>query len=437
MAEMKNGAEAVVEGRRTRRGGFFALLVIAYRNIYRNRRRSVLCVVAIAVTVFFIIALAALMDGMMDTFRKQIITYESGHILVSSAQYEKKSLFMPLQYPLELPGKDLPELVRELEQIPRVARAFPRIKTRVSILNSTTKSALLWGIDMEEELAYNVFNYKTRNAGKCLVEGRYPLPDANECAVGFRLARAMGVQVGDKIQMRMISAEFSDKYYSPVIVGIMDLNFSEMDKNAVVIPFSRAQRLASLAGRTQVLTVYLKDINAADAVSAELQRKYAGYQGLSIKPYTRHPYLTLLKSSEIMMVIIYAVFMVVASFLIVNTVIMVIHERIKEIGMMAALGMTRREIVEVFFLESLVLSGLGSAMGGLAGGVTTYVLSRIPFDIGSIMESMMATNNTLYVTFSPAIIVQGLLFGLVVSGVCTILPSLKSAFVKPVEAIRR
>lgn len=424
-------------GTRTRHGGFPALLAIAYRNIYRNGRRSVLCVVAIGMTVFFIIAFAALIEGTMDTFREQVITYETGHVLITSAEYEKKNLFMPLQYPIELPGRDLEGLIREIEQVPGVDRAFPRIRTRVSILNSMTKSALLWGIDMEEELPHHIFNYKTRNANKCLVAGRYPLADANECVIGFRLARTMGLGMGDKIQMRLLSSEFSDKYYSPIIVGIIDFNFSEMDRNLIIVPFSRAQRLASLAGSTQVLAVYVKDKSAVEGTYAALQKIYGGTPGLSIKPYTRHPLLTLMQSSEIMMLIIYLVFLVVASFLIVNTVIMVIHERIKEIGMMAALGMTRREIVEVFFLESLVLSGLGSAMGALAGGVATFFFSRVPLDIGSMMEGMIATNNTLYVTFSPAIIGQGLLFGLIVSGLCTILPSLKSAFVKPVEALRR
>jgi putative ABC transport system permease protein len=137
------------------------------------------------------------------------------------------------------------------------------------------------------------------------------------------------------------------------------------------------------------------------------------------------------------MIIIYIVFMFVASFLIINTVIMVIHERIKEIGMMGALGMTRREIVQVFFLESLILSGIGSVLGCITSGLLTFVLSLFPFDIGSYTENMIAMNSTLYVKFSPVIIGQGFLYGLGVSAICTIFPSLKSAFIKPVEAIRR
>jgi len=420
-----------------KRGGFLKLVTIAYRNIYRNKRRSALCVLAIAISVFFIVAMAAFMEGMMDNFRKKVITYETGHILITSKEYEKKSAFLPVQYPVEPPGGNLAGLLREIEAVPGVAVVFPRIRTQVSLLNSVMKSALLWGIDMERELQYNTFNYKTRNANKCLVQGRYPAEGANECAIGFRLAHKMGVGVGDKVQLRIVSSEFSNKYYFPVITGIVDFNAADMDKNAVIIPFARAQKLTSLQGKTQTLQVYVRPGQSVDAVFSAVKARFQGNDDLSLKPYTRHPYLTLMKAGEAMMAIIYVVFMIVASFLIINTVIMVIHERIKEIGMMAALGMTRREIVLVFFLESVILSALGSVLGCLVSGAATFFLSQVPFDLGTFMEDMMAVNNTLYVKFSPSIIGSGLLYGLGISAACTILPSLKSAFIKPVDALRR
>jgi putative ABC transport system permease protein len=420
-----------------KRGGFPELVTIAYRNIYRNMRRSVLCILAIGTTVFFIIAMAAMMEGFLDTIEKQVITYETGHVLVTSAEYEKKSMYMPLQYPVEIPGEDLGVLIKDLESIPGIAKVFPRIKTRATVMNSVTKSAILLGTDMKEELKYNIFNYKTKNANDCLVEGRYPEEGAREAAIGYRLAKKMGKKIGDEIELQVMSSEFSPKYYFPVITGIVDFNFSEMDKNVVIIPFSRAQKLAALEGKTQSLYIYAKSIDDVSAVTKAVEEKLAGYGNLSIKPYTSNALLVLMEMSNIIMSIIYIIFLIVASFLIINTIIMVIHERIKEIGMMGALGMTRREIVSVFFLESLVLSFIGSVIGCAIGAIVTFVLSQFPFDIGSMMEDMIAMNNTIYVLFSPRIILQGFVYGLLVSGICTIFPSLKSAFIKPVEAIRR
>ncbi|MDR0878570.1 MAG: FtsX-like permease family protein, partial [Treponema sp.] len=138
-------------------------------------------------------------------------------------------------------------------------------------------------------------------------------------------------------------------------------------------------------------------------------------------------------------VIIYLVFQIVASFLIVNTVVMVIHERIKEIGMMGSLGMTRREIVTVFFFEAIFLSVIGSIAGCVVGGISTLVGSFFPFDFNALVGGGLKDfpmTGTIFLVFSPAVILQGFLFGVIIASVCTLIPSLKSAFVEPVEALR-
>jgi putative ABC transport system permease protein len=119
---------------------------------------------------------------------------------------------------------------------------------------------------------------------------------------------------------------------------------------------------------------------------------------------------------------------------------MIIHERIKEIGMMGSLGMTRREIVQVFFFESLCLSVLGALAGAALGGAVTLAGSFFPLDFTMITGGGMKefpVSNTLYLQFSPAILGGGFLFGVGIAAVCTLVPSLKSAFVEPVEALRR
>ena len=108
--------------------------------------------------------------------------------------------------------------------------------------------------------------------------------------------------------------------------------------------------------------------------------------------------------------------------------------------MMGALGMTRTEIVTVFFLEAVFLSIFGAAVGTLVGGAASLIGSIFPIDLdtftgGGMKEFPMA--GTIFIAFSPAILLQGFLFGVGVSAACTLLPSLKSAFIEPVEALRR
>jgi len=108
--------------------------------------------------------------------------------------------------------------------------------------------------------------------------------------------------------------------------------------------------------------------------------------------------------------------------------------------MMGSLGMTRREIVEVFFFEAMFLSVLGSLAGVVTGGAAAFIGSRFPIDFNSMMGGGFTdypTSGTLFLAFNGEILLTGFLFGVVIAAVCTLIPSLKSAFVEPVEALRR
>jgi putative ABC transport system permease protein len=138
--------------------------------------------------------------------------------------------------------------------------------------------------------------------------------------------------------------------------------------------------------------------------------------------------------------VIFLVFLIVASFLIINTVVMIIHERIKEIGMMGCLGMSRAEIVKVFFFESLFLAAFGAFAGVFAGGILAGIGSVYPIRMGDMYGntfSEMPLGNAIFLGFSPFILVRSWLLGVVVASLFTLIPSLKSAFVEPVEALRR
>ncbi|MDR0719359.1 MAG: FtsX-like permease family protein, partial [Treponema sp.] len=122
------------------------------------------------------------------------------------------------------------------------------------------------------------------------------------------------------------------------------------------------------------------------------------------------------------------------------TVVMIIHERIKEIGMMGSLGMTRSEIVRVFFFESVFLSVFGSLAGVILGGALTFAGSFFPLDFNALMGGGFKeypVSGTLFLEFGSGILAMGFFFGVIIASICTLFPSLKSAFVEPVEALRR
>jgi ABC-type lipoprotein release transport system permease subunit len=542
---------------KVKKGGLSYLALIAYRNIYRNIRRSILCFIAIAMAVFFIIFMMGFIEGMLDSMYKVVQLFETGDMVVYTKEYEPKKEFYPLQYPVE-PEGTMEDLVADLESIEGVRAVLPRITSGATLMDSTVKHGVLWGIDIERELASNHMNLKDKTDG--LLAGRYPKGNRSEAAVGFRLARKLGVLgriyapdefdwllenitsdedrelvesvfkfdnvtgmynfnndidkatyvklfsaiigaerttvpmvVGvegsggliDKINLtfhkeyilerytpdgngetmslnrnlfeeeldeityifdrattiriplKIISSKFSDKFLQPKVVGIVDYDFATIDKNFIIIPLAKMQRLANLVNQTQTMYIYL-DNPSMDKEIAPLVQEKLGNDDLLVKTWSTSYWVTYFEMARSIYFIIYIVFITVASFLIVNTIIMVIHERMKEIGMMGALGMDRREIIGVFFLEAVFLSLIGAMFGGLFGGILTGVLSQMPISMEAMTGGIeFPTSNTIYVQFSFLNILQGMLYGLLVSGACTLLPSLKAAFIEPVEALRR
>ncbi len=416
-------------------GGFLALLTIAWRNIWRNKRRTALCIVAVAISVFFIIFMQSWIDGMMRGLEEVVRTYESGHVNAVSTRYEAEKEYFPAQFPLA-DGASAAELVRKIESIEGVHAALPRISVYGTLFDSSVKHALVWGIDIERENSINTFNLTKKSDG--IIEGRYPRSDENGCAVGSEMARKAGFKVGDTITLKLVSAQFSDKYWNPVITGIFEFDYQKFDEDTIIAPLERLQRILGLHDATQQIVVYAKEHRMSGAIRSQLQELF-GPDNV-VREWTDNYWVAMMRSMTGMYIIIFAVFQIVASFLIINTMLMVIHERIKEIGMMGALGMSRTEIVSVFFLEALLLSILGAAAGAIAGGLSAWAGSNYPIDMtlmtGGGMKDL-PISGTLYLSFSAKLIAQGFFFGVIVSGLCTLLPSMRSAFIEPVEALRR
>ena len=108
--------------------------------------------------------------------------------------------------------------------------------------------------------------------------------------------------------------------------------------------------------------------------------------------------------------------------------------------MMGCLGMTRGEIVKVFFFESIFMAAFGALAGVVIGGLITGFLSESPIRIGDLYGNTFAEmpmSQSIFMVFEPFLLIRAWLMGVVIASLFTLFPSLKSAFVEPVEALRR
>jgi len=416
-------------------GGTGTLIKIAYRNIWRNKRRTIFCISAVGIAVFFIVIYSSMIDGMIRSINDTVQVYELGHVKAVSSTYEAESEYMPVQYPVA-DGASWKVLASNIMEIPGVRAVFPRIATLATLQENTVKHAVLWGLNIADEMTVNHFNMTDRNDG--LLEGRWPVPGSNECAIGHVFAHKAGLSIGDEIPLKTVSAQFSDKIWSPVITGIFNFDYIKIDEQYIVVDIERLQRLLVLDEGTQSLVIYADDEKQSGPITTAV-RNMLGNDNV-VTEWRDNYWVAVMDIVQPIYTIIFLVFLIVASFLIINTVVMIIHERIKEIGMMGCLGMTRAEIVKVFFFESIFLASLGALAGIIVGGILSGIGSNYPFRMGDLYGdtfSELPMGNAIFFSFSPFILLRAWLMGVVVASLFTLIPSLKSAFVEPVEALRR
>jgi len=420
---------------RIRQGGAVTLIKIAYRNIWRNKRRTFFCIAAVGIAVFFIVLYSSMIEGMLKNIIDIVQIYDLGHVKVVSSQYDAENEYMPVQYPVS-DGKSWKELAASIKKIPGVRAVFPRISSLATLQESTTKHAVLWGLCIEDEMAANHFNLTDRSDG--LLEGRWPEGGTNECAIGRVFAHKSGLSVGDRIPLKTVSAQFSDKIWSPVITGIFNFDYIKYDEQFIIVDIERLQRLLVLGEGTQSLVIFADNEKESGVIAAKVRSML--WQGNVVTEWRDNYWVAMMEMVMPIYMMIFLVFLIVASFLIINTVVMIVHERIKEIGMMGCLGMTRAEIVKVFFFESLFLAMFGAFAGVIVGGVIAGIGSVYPIRMGDMYGdtfSEMPLGNAIFLGISPFIIIRAWLLGVVVTSLFTLIPSLKSAFVEPVEALRR
>ncbi|MCL2765416.1 MAG: ABC transporter permease [Treponema sp.] len=432
--------------------GTGTLIKIAFRNIWRNKRRTLFCFTAVGIAVFFIVVYSSMIEGMIKSINETVQIYELGHVRVVSSQYEAESEFMPVQYPVA-DGKSWKQMAHDIYQIPGVRAVMPRITAMATLQESTIKHAVLWGLDIEKEIAINNFNMTNRNDG--LLEGSWP-SNANECVVGHVFAKKSGLTIGDRVSLKTISANFSERFWSPQITGIINFDYIKIDEQYIIVDIERLQRLLSLdedcgCGRseapcdcvnrsrgTQSLVIYADDETQSADIAFAVQNMLG--EDSVVTMWQDNYWVAVMRMVGPVYSVMFLVFLIVASFLIINTVVMIIHERIKEIGMMGCLGMTRAEIVKVFFFESIFMAAFGALAGVILGGLIAGFFSQNPIRMGDLYGntfSEMPMSQSIFLAFSPFILLRAWIMGVVVASIFTLIPSLKSAFVEPVEALRR
>lgn len=403
---------------------------IALRNIGRNRRRSILSASATAVATMALVAMAAYVNGMLLDFQGNVADLVTGHVQIRHRDYERYEQLNPLHLRVERPE----ELLERIDELPEVSAAVARLPLPVGIFRGEeTVGAVAVGLEFERERAF-------MGIDRIVSSGRLPEPGKNEAILGTELARKLGVGVGGRVTLLSSTLRRSSNALTVGVAGIMELPVGSMNGMYLYLPLDRAVALARTEGAVTEVLVKARETSRIDAVRAKVAGTLTegGWTELRARTWTEASvYLAFFQMAEAAYFVIALVFFLLASTVLVNTTMMVVFERTREIGTVGALGMKGKEIVRMFLLEAFALASAGALVGVALGLAIATPLSYLGVDMSSVTQGMsFEISNVVFARprFSTTALI--FVYAVAISSAAAYLPARRAARIEPVEALR-
>jgi ABC-type lipoprotein release transport system permease subunit len=406
------------------------LLKMAFRNVLRNKRRSILTAVGIIIAVMLIIYAQGFITGMIDNMIENTARIKTGHVRIVTPEYLRREKLSPLQEAVYI----TPELEEMVEATPEVEAFTYRIPFGVLLSkDERSKPAFGTAIDVKREKGF-----LDLSAENYLVEGSY-LDAADEAIlIGIGLAEDLGFKVGDSLVIITSTAYGSPSGMNLTIKGIVELGHANLDDNAFYIPLAAAQQLLDLDGRTAEVLVLLDTKDNSEKVASAWQEKAGDAMGLKFVPWQQDDMLGMMQMMIRIYWVIYAVILLIASATIINTMLMAVFERMKEIGILKAMGMRGNRILWLLTAEASMIGLFGAVIGAALGIVLALIAPVVNFsslsgmDMGSIFF-----NPIIPVAVTPGVVLACSLFGWFIATFTALYPARQGTKVRPAEALRR
>jgi ABC-type lipoprotein release transport system permease subunit len=402
-------------------------LKMAWRNMWRNWRRTAIALVAIILGLILLLLFDSFIKGSDQAIFGNAVRVYGGNIQVHTPGFRDKARRLPL-----LPLADAEAVVQAARAEPTVVAAAKRINTGGLITSGDDSHAVvITAIEPEVEAAISL-------QASNIADGRFLLEDEGDAVfIGKGLAELLGVGVGDRVTLLGHSKHETMRQRSMTIVGIYDLGSPDLEKGTVFITLAEAQNLYNLRDSATEVAVSLQDITHEDQVLPSLQAALPGYEVDSWR--TLRPEITeTLATKQVFVTIFGLVVVLIASIGILNLQLMAVFERTREMGVLAALGMKRRQILALFLLEGTLIGAIGAVIGCLLGAAAVYALGQVGIDLGfsgGMGEVTALMGDRLRPSLTATDVIRDGIIVVFVAALASLYPAWQAAHKEPAEAL--
>ena len=409
------------------------IIKMAWRNMWRNWRRTLIASVAIILGMVLLIFMDALIKGSDQAIYGNAVRMYGGNVQVHAPGYREKSDRLPL-----LPLADSETVVATIQAIDspeKILSTSKRINTGGMVSTGAGNYPVtITAIEPEKEAPVSLF-------AENISDGRFLTSDDGDAIViGQGLADLLEVGVGDRVMLLGRRLNEAMRQRSMTVVGIYSLGMDSAERGTVFINLSTAQTLYNLREQETEVVVSLEKVGQESVLIADLQAQLPGYEVDSwdtLSPEIQQALQSKSAATGIMGMLV----VLIASIGILNLMLMAVYERTREMGVLAALGMKGRQITALFLLEGTFIGLFGAVMGVIAGGLLVAAVARVGIDIGSLTETADGAEiyalmgDRLYPALSMTTTLGYAFLVVIISAVASYFPAWQASRSEPAEAL--
>lgn len=400
------------------------LWMIAYRDLARNRRRTVFTMLAVALGLALLITLNGYISGAMEDGLQNSIRLQTGHVQVRAATYADGKHSVQWKDLIERPE----EIVARAMTLPEVRAAAPLLWLDAVLSTGNESIGLqVYGIDVTSAL------HDPLRAS--LVAGTFlNANDRGGVLMGERLARSLNLKVGDTIHLVTINANGEPAEAPFVIRGLFSSGVLVYDESVLFMPLARAQSFALTGNRASTVMIELHERDDADRVAAALMQP--GLQALTWRDMNAF-IIQSMDAAFSFYIILDAIVMLIVAVIITNTLLMAVFERVRELGILAALGMKRLQILQMILFEATIIALAGIAVGVVLGLLGVAFLTQNGFVLGEMASAAgnLPMSNVIYARFAPDLFTWLAVWTFLIALLASLYPAWFAAQLEPVRAL--
>ena len=409
------------------------IIKMAWRNMWRNWRRTLIASVAIILGMVLLIFMDATIKGSDQAIYGNAVRMYGGNVQVHAPGYREKSSRLPL-LPLA-DSETVVDTIEAMESPEKIMATAKRINTGGMVSTSAGNYPVtITAIEPEKEAPVSLFAENISN-GRFLTS-----EDGDSILIGQGLADLLEVSVGDRVMVLGRRLNESMRQRPMTVVGIYSLGMDSAERGSVFINLPTAQTLYNLRDQETEVIVSLENIGKEGEIIADLQAQLPGYEVDSwdtLSPEIRQA----LESKAAATGILGMLVLLIASIGILNLMLMAVYERTREMGVLAALGMKGRQITTLFLLEGTFIGLFAAVVGAILGGLLVVAVAQNGIPLGDLTaagggaEVYALMGESLYPVMSMSTTISYVILVTIISAIASFFPAWQASRKEPAEAL--